>query len=155
MTRGRLLLVLASLLALAWTSWLAYEAWTTADPIVVSRPQIMAAPLIVVAELQGEAEPRLAHVTKVYRGQELLGADPDPAKKLAIHVRGLPGTPPGSYILPLRETEVRMEFEVMPTPASPGFASAMRNERARIYPVTPSTELQVRNALRQIQRAVQ
>ena len=154
MKRRRLFLVLASGLAVAWTAWLGYQALTTADPIVVSRPQIMAAPVVVVAELRGDADPRVARVIKVYRGQELLDLnDGDQEKGKPITVRGLHGIPPGEFILPLQPTEIKAEFEVMRTPPSPGFAGGGRNAQP-VYPVTPSTELQVREALRQFQRAL-
>src|SRR5262249_48723823 len=127
MKRRRLLLILAIALAVAWTAWLAYQAYTTADPIVVSRPQVMAAPVVVVARLDdATANPCPAVITKVYRGENMLPPDAE-AKQAKILVRGpfsIRGQReqnPGTYILPLRETETPGEFEVMPPPMSPGF----------------------------------
>jgi hypothetical protein len=154
MKRRWILLILAVALAAAWTLWLGYQALTTADPIVVSRPQIMAAPVVVVAELdEPGSEPRPARVTKIYRGEDVLGvADGGQPQDLKIAVQGLKAVAAGSYILPLREAGPKGEFEVMPPPSSPGFAGRPRSEKPAIYPATPSTELQVREVLRQFRR---
>jgi hypothetical protein len=154
MQRRRLFLILAAVLAVAWTAWLGYQALTTADPIVVSRPQVMAAPVVVVAELtEPAADPRTARVTRIYRGDDVLGAKENKPKALTIQVRGLQGVASGLYILALRESAMG-EFEVMPLPLSPGFRDILRGNKPPIYPATKSTELQVREALRQFQRAL-
>jgi hypothetical protein len=150
MSRKRLFLVLALVLAVAWTAWLGYQAATVADPIVVSRPQILVAPVVVEAVVGSEGGGRPLQVVKVYRGQETLGlpaGEVDPVG-LEINVPELADEPPGNYLLALQE-ELNQKgvFVLVPIPESPGFRKGDRTPP--IYLATPSTRFQVRETLRE------
>ena len=136
--RSRALLAVSALLFLGWVAYLAVLALTAREPVVLSRPQLLAADLIVTAEV--EALDRPVTVVEVHHAQ---GAAPEKGGK--VEVANLPDSKagwvgPGRYLLPLTAKE---GHRLTAVPRSPGYGGGP----PRIYPVTASTETQLRQVL--------
>lgn len=136
---ARVRLVAAVLLFLAWVGWLSYQVATSADPIVVSRTQLISAAIIVITQLDAD---KTVTVKELLRGQ---GPELQPGKSISIgnlgEVHGWAGA--GEYFLALYKDD-KGALRVLPTPQSPGFRV---DPTPSIYPVTPSTRLQVQELL--------
>jgi hypothetical protein len=122
------------------------------EPLVLSRPQFLAAPVVVTARIDQLVDDvgAPAVVEEVLAAAE--GAAVKPQEKLmvvnAADCRRRPDAPldwtgPGSYLLPLRLLDRKIEWmgesypaaEVMAVPPSPGAAKDGRPPR--LYPATP------------------
>jgi hypothetical protein len=145
-------LLVAALLFAGWVGYLVYLVATTprtpaGTPLVLSRPQILVSDLDVVGEVRGLEEP-VKVVTVLYPDSEkglegkeitltnLKDCKPLPrAEQKAADVKP-DYSGPGQYLLPLRKAGDGPNYEVTPTPASPGYPPyGMRLGPPRIYPL--------------------
>jgi hypothetical protein len=154
--RQRAVLALLVMLFVGWLGYLALLAYTTRQPIVLSRPQLLVSNAIVIADLTGGGE----HPDGTATVREVVWAgDPAAKDRLKDKVRianleranadrGWQGS--GAYILPL--TELRdHNYRLTALPAPPGFPAIPEElaQRVRIYPLTPSTQRQLDDIVRQ------
>ena len=141
-------LLVAALLFAGWVGYLVYLVVTTA-PLVLSRPQILVSDLDVVAEVKStSAKDPVKIVTVLYpdsekglEGKEITVTNLDQCKPLPradqkeVEVRP-DYSGPGQYLLPLRKVGDGPDYEVVPTPASPGYPpNGLRLGPPRIYPL--------------------
>ncbi len=138
-TARRIGLVLAALLFAAWVGWLAYEAFTVGNPIVVSLPQIMRAPIVVDAEVRADG----TAVVKQVRRPGTAMIKPGDTLRISRVTEARYWSGPGTYILPLEENRAGFHEVVLVVPRrvppEPPYPA--------IYPLLPTTEAQVRQAL--------
>jgi hypothetical protein len=146
MKGAALRLALAAILFAGWLGYLAYLAATAAHPDVLSRPQFLVSSLDVIAQVEA-ADGRPSPTVRVVEVRR-----PSAEKKLEgqiLRINNLETCDgwagPGDYILAL--TVVGKDYEVTPTPRSPGYppprASAERSPPPRIYRLTPETGRQL------------
>jgi hypothetical protein len=144
-------LLVAALLFAGWLGYLIYLVATlprtpAGTPLVLSRPQILVSDLDVVAEVKGLKDPiKIVEVLypaseKGLEGKEitvtnLKDCKPLPRAEQKAEVKE-DYAGPGQYLLPLRKVGDGPDYEVTPTPASPGYPpSGMRLGPPRIYPL--------------------
>jgi hypothetical protein len=141
MKRCRVLLVLTTVLFLAWIGWLTFLAATTTEPLVLARPQFLLADLYVVADVV--ANPASEEPDDIVTVEQVIwSANQADAQHKKILVKNLTRMDahhgwqgPGQYILPLSRTKESDVFQVTALPRTPGFSGGL----GRIYHVTPQT----------------
>ena len=145
-------LLVAALLFAGWLGYLIYLVATTprtpaGAPLVQSRPQILVSDFDVVGEVKSTDAP-VKVVTVLYpesekgqEGKEIKVTNLKDCKALpraeqkADEVKA-DFSGPGLYLLPLRKVGDGPDYEVTPTPASPGYPPfGMRVGPPRIYPL--------------------
>jgi hypothetical protein len=156
-------LLISALLFCGWIGYLLYLVLTlptapNGQPIVLSRPQFLVSDLDVIAQSDSEEGPvtikevlypQSAESARLV-GQTITVANlgqcqplPRAGQKAADVVKDWQGA--GEYLLPLRQMADGQSYEVVPTPASPGYPpTEARIGPPRIYPATPSTLSQYR-----------
>jgi len=134
---------------LLWAGWLGWQAAMLSRD-VVSIPQMADAPIILEAAIELPPAPeREVTVLRVFRGEAVLGHDPDAGVPRRIVLANLDKTQgwstPGNYLLALTPDGAPGRFEVIAVPTSPGY----KQEDARpIYPANESTRAQVERIVR-------
>jgi hypothetical protein len=139
-------LLVAALLFAGWLGYLIYLVATTprtpaGTPLVLSRPQILVSDFDIVGEVEGIDKP-VTVVTVLYpdaekgqEGKEIKVTNlkeckplPRPEQKAGQVPEDYSG--PGLYLLPLRKVGDGPDYEVTPTPASPGYPPGGMKEQA-------------------------
>lgn len=161
-------LLVAALLFAGWLGYLVYlvrafPRTPANSPFVLSRPQILVSELDVVGVVEGVDQP-VKVVTVLYpdsekglEGQEIKVTNLDRCKPLPREGQKAEDVQPdfrgpGRYLLPLRKVGGGPDYEVTPTPPSPGYPPAgLRLGPPRIYPWDGMTEGQYRQVVKEKQ----
>jgi hypothetical protein len=151
-------LLVAALLFAGWVGYLVYLVVTTprtpaGTPLVLSRPQILVSEFDVVGEVE---RTKMGDVVKVLtvlypdsekglEGKQITITNLDQCKALPradqhTDQKAVEVPPdysgPGQYLLPLRKVGDGLDYEVVPTPGSPGYPpNGLRLGPPRIYPL--------------------
>jgi hypothetical protein len=138
------LLALAALIFFSWIGWLAYLAIKTHNTGVLSQPQLLVSDLVVSAQI--DVLDRAVTIEEViYPLQEAARWNGNTIQ--VVNLKECQGWGrPGRYFLLLNRNFDGQGFRVAPIPPSPGYAG----DAPRIYPHTPSTEVQLKEMLAQI-----
>ena len=129
---SRLLLIIASVVAIVWCACLIVMAWVTANPVTLNRDQILRADFVITGTIDSDPHGGEVSVVREWKTNHLTGT---------IHVENLdeaPGARGGAtYLMPLshaltgyRVTEARLA-----------------NSAALIYPATPEAIEQLEEIL--------
>jgi hypothetical protein len=147
-------LVVTALLFAGWIGYLSYLvlAQRPEGSVILSRPQLLVSDLDVVAtvpDLTGRVQvaqvlyPATEDGRAVQPGQTLTVTNLQQCRRLPRDQEQEGDVPPdwqgpGPYLLPLRRTTDGKDYEVVPTPSSPGYPPGNRRVGPpRIYPATP------------------
>jgi len=122
-------LIVTAVLFVGWLGYLNYLVWTRPE-VVLSRPQALISNLDVIAHVEALDQSAVVREALYQTSKTSM----KPGDKIVVRnltERGCEGFEgPGDYLLLLTPTRNEGQFEVVPTPPSPGFVSGP----AWIYP---------------------